>query len=76
MNSATPNLSKFLIITSAAKLGIMESVFNVQLIIISTLMEFAVKLNPNVKTSTDKSEFVKPAIKDMVLSTESVLELT
>lgn len=54
----------------------MESVFNVQLIIISTLMEFVVKLNPNVKTSTDKSEFVKPAIKDMVLSTESVLELT
>ena len=73
-NSTTLNLSKFLIITSAVKLGIMEFALNAQTIITSMKMESAAKSNPNVKISTVKLEFVKLVIKDMVSSMESVLE--
>jgi hypothetical protein len=65
-------LSKCLIITSDAKLGTMESAFNVQIITISMQMEFAAKLNLNVKTSTDRLEFVKPVTKDSESSMANV----
>lgn len=75
MNSKIPNLSKFLIITSAAKLGTMESASNVLTITISMKTEFAAQYILNVEISTDKLEFVKLVMKDMVLSTANVLEL-
>lgn len=52
----------------------MESAFNVQIITISMQMESAAKSNLNVETSTGKSEFVKPATKDMESSTANVSE--
>lgn len=52
----------------------MESAFNVQIIIISMQMEFAVKSNLNVKISTDKWESVKPVMKDMESSMANALE--
>ncbi len=54
----------------------MESAFNVQPTTFSMQMEFVVKWNLNVKISTDKSEFVKPAMKDMKSSMLNALELT
>lgn len=54
----------------------MAFVSNAQIITFSMLMEFAAKLNPNVETSTDKSESVKPVIKDTQSSMENVSELT
>lgn len=67
-------MSKFLIITSAVKLGIMEFAFNAQTIITSMKMESVAKSNLNVKISTVKLEFVKHVIKDMVSSMVFVLE--
>ena len=52
----------------------MESAFNVQTITISMQMECAAKWNLNVKISTDKLEFVKPATKDMESSMDNVSE--
>ena len=47
----------------------MEFAFNAQITTISMQMGFAVKLNLNVKISTEKLEFAKPATKD----TESLM---
>lgn len=74
MNYKIPNSSKSLIITSAAKHGIMESVFNVLIITILMQTVFVAKSNPNVELSTEQLEFVKPATKGTEFQTANVSE--
>lgn len=74
MNCKIPNLSKFLIITSAAKLGTMESASNVLTITISMKTVFAAQYILNVEISTELLEFVKLAMKDMESSMANASE--